>query len=151
MSNNQDEQTHKNKLFSIDEFKKRLHEAKIMKNSLNEKIEPLKERQPKGTKINIFTLNDNDKLLRNFIDSKNNLFDNIYEYKEEIKIESQLSLYLKKQQLILSQENFKSKRKNQLNLNNIKLIKNEVILPKGKEFRGNYSNRSYLEKYKRKI
>ena len=151
MSNNQDEQTHKNKLFSIDEFKRRLNEAKIMKSSLNENIEPLKERQPKGTKINIFTLNDNENLLRNFIDSKNNLFDNIYEYKEEIKIESQLSLYLKKQQLMLSQENFKSKRKNQLNLNNIKLIKNEVLLPKGKEFRGNYSNRSYLEKYKRKI
>ena len=134
----------KKQLFSVDEFKRRLHEAKDIKNCLSERGDGGCKGRRKGIKVSTFTINDNEKLLGMYIGNGNRLFDDIYDNKHK-KIESQLSLYVRKQM-----EGETSGRKgNEKNGNQKKKTVN--YKSEWKECMKRESNRSYVERYKRKM
>ena len=64
-----------NKLFSIDEFKVRLNEAKEFKESFRKK-EPSKQNEMK-VHLRTYTINDNRRIMYDFL-KKRNLFDKVY-------------------------------------------------------------------------
>ena len=65
-----------NKLFSIDEFKVRLNEAKEFKESFRKK-EPSKQNEMK-VHLRTYTINDNRRIMYDFL-KKRNLFDKVYD------------------------------------------------------------------------
>ena len=140
MNNNEQ----RKQLFSIDEFKRRLHEAKDIKNCLSERNDGECKGRRKGIKVATFTINDNEKLLGKYIGNGNRMFDDIYDDKHK-KIESQLSLYVKKQM-----ERGINGREGNDNINNgHKKMFN--YRREGNECGKGDSNRSYVERYKRKM
>ena len=82
-----------NKLFSIDEFKVRLNEAKEFKESFRKK-EPSKQNKLK-VHLRTYTINDNRRIMYDFL-KKRNLFDKVYDEKENAEVESELSKYRKR-------------------------------------------------------
>jgi hypothetical protein len=140
MNNNEQ----RKQLFSIDEFKRRLHEAKDIKNCLSERNDGECKGRRKGIKVTTFTINDNEKLLGKYIGNGNRMFDDIYDDKHK-KIESQLSLYVKKQM----EGRISGRKGNDKDNNNNNEYKKKMF--KGNECGKGDSNRSYVERYKRKM
>lgn len=140
MNNNEQ----RKQLFSIDEFKRRLLEAKDIKNCLSERNDGECKGRRKGIKVTTFTINDNEKLLGKYIGNGNRMFDDIYDDKHK-KIESQLSLYVKKQM----EGRISGRKGNDKDNNNINEYKKKMF--KGNECGKGDSNRSYVERYKRKM
>ena len=143
MNNNEQ----RKQLFSIDEFKRRLHEAKDIKNCLSERNDGECKGKKKGIKVATFTINDNEKLLGKYIGNGNRMFDDIYDDKHK-KIESQLSLYVKKQM----ERGINGRKGNDKdNINNGHKKKMFNYRREGNECGKWDSNRSYVERYKRKM
>ena len=143
MNNNEQ----RKQLFSVDEFKRRLHEAKDIKNCLSERTDGACKGRRKGIKVSTFTINDNEKLLGKYIGNGNRMFDDIYDDKHK-KIESQLSLYVKKQ-MEGKQSGRMSNAKD--NNNNSQKKKRFKYRKECNECGKGESNRSYVERYKRKM
>lgn len=85
-----------NKLFSVDEFKKRLSEAKTFKQKDNfSKTTYITPGNEKKVKIKTFTINDNRNLLFRALKNKK-VVDSVYDNTDHGAFEGELTKYMKK-------------------------------------------------------
>lgn len=85
-----------NKLFSVDEFLKRLSEAKTFKQKDNfSKTTYITPRNEKKVKIKTFTINDNRNLLLHSLKNKK-VVDSVYDNTDHSAFEGELTKYMKK-------------------------------------------------------